>query len=71
MAGDVTIGVQADPAVQPGWVAFARRVEDLGFDSLLVADHPGSGSAPFVALAAAAAVTDRIALGSYVLNAGT
>lgn len=70
MAGNVTIGVQADPVEQPEWRVFARRVEDLGFDGLLVADHPGTGSAPFVALAAAAAVTDRVRLGSYVVNAG-
>jgi probable F420-dependent oxidoreductase len=70
MAGNVTMGVQADPAEEPEWAAFARRVEELGFDGLVVADHPGSGSAPFVALAAAAAVTDRLQLGSYVANAG-
>jgi probable F420-dependent oxidoreductase len=70
MAGNVTIGVQADPAEEPEWGAFARRVEELGFAGLVVADHPGSGSAPFVALAAAAAVTDRLQLGSYVANAG-
>lgn len=70
MAGNVTIGVQADPAEEPEWGAFARRVEKLGFDGLVVADHPGSGSAPFVALAAAATVTHRLRLGSYVANAG-
>jgi probable F420-dependent oxidoreductase len=70
MTSDVTIGVQADPAEGPAWGAFAHRVEGLGFDSLVVADHPGSGAAPFVALAAAAAVTKRIGLGSYVANAG-
>lgn len=70
MAGDVTIGVQADPAEEPEWGAFARRVEEFGFGGLVVADHPGSGSAPFVALAAAAAVTDQLQLGSYVANAG-
>jgi len=42
----------------------------MGARALLVADHPGSGPAPFVALAAAAAVTSTLRLGSYVLNAG-
>jgi probable F420-dependent oxidoreductase len=37
---------------------------------LFVADHPGSGPAPFVALAAAAAVTERVRLGTCVVNAG-
>jgi probable F420-dependent oxidoreductase len=70
MATYVSIGVQADPSEQPEWAAFARRVEQLGFDGLLVADHAGSGAAPFVALAAAAAATERLRLGSYVVNAG-
>lgn len=70
MVDDVTISVQADPITRPAWGAFARRVEELGFAGLLVADHPGTGSAPFVALAAAATATDRIRLGSYVANAG-
>lgn len=52
------------------WIATARRAEAAGFESLLVADHPGTCGAPFVALAAAAAVTTRIKLGSYVCNAG-
>lgn len=52
------------------WLALARTVEDAGFDALVVADHPGIGSAPFVALAAAAVVTDRIHVGTCVANAG-
>ena len=47
---------------------FARQVEDLGFDVLLAADHLG-GAAPFPLLAAAAAVTERLRLGTYVVNA--
>lgn len=35
-----------------------------------VADHPGLAPSPFVALAAAAAVTERIELGTCVVNAG-
>ena len=45
-------------------------MERAGFDGLYIGDHPGSGPAPFVALAAAAAVTERIQLGTCVLNAG-
>jgi probable F420-dependent oxidoreductase len=51
-------------------LTLATKVERLGFDGLYVSDHPGSGPAPFVALAAAAAVTERIQLGTCVLNAG-
>lgn len=52
------------------WLDTARRAEAAGFDTLLVPDHPGSCASPFVALAAAAAVTSTIKLGSYVSNAG-
>ena len=52
------------------WLALATEVERAGFDGLYVGDHPGSGPAPFVALAAAAAITERIQLGTCMLNAG-
>lgn len=60
MSVDVTVGVQAAPGNGLEWRALAQRVENLGFSGLLVADHPGSGAAPFVALGAAAAVTQRL-----------
>jgi probable F420-dependent oxidoreductase len=47
----------------------ARRFEDLGFDVFIVPDHLGA-IAPFPALAAVAAVTSTIRLGTNVLNAG-
>jgi len=53
---------------RPGldWLALARRVEDLGFDSLLVPDNL-DGTAPVPASAAAAAVTTRLTVGPYVI----
>lgn len=66
----IRVGVQAQPTTGDTWRELATRVESLGFDRLLVADHPGSGPAPFVALATAAAVTQRVRLGTYVANAG-
>ncbi|WP_236795360.1 TIGR03621 family F420-dependent LLM class oxidoreductase [Amycolatopsis sp. GM8] len=49
------------------WTATAKRAEDLGFSTLLVPD--GVGIPPsFAALAAAAAVTERLRLGNFVLN---
>ena len=66
----VTFSLQALPDDATGWLDLARRAEDLGFDALYVADHPGACASPFVALAAAAAVTSRLRLGSYVSNAG-
>ena len=62
--------MQASPSDARGWLRLARRVESARFDALLTADHPGSGASPFVALAAAAAVTSTLGLGSYVSNAG-
>ncbi|BEL12808.1 LLM class F420-dependent oxidoreductase [Actinoplanes sichuanensis] len=65
-----TFALQAQPADAASWLALARRAEAAGFDTLQAADHPGSCAAPYVALAAAAAVTSRITLGAYVANAG-
>jgi probable F420-dependent oxidoreductase len=64
------VSVQANPTDGASWVALARRVERAGYEALLVADHPGSCVSPFVALGAAASVTGRLELGSYVSHAG-
>ncbi|WP_306212196.1 LLM class flavin-dependent oxidoreductase [Actinoplanes sp. RD1] len=66
----VEFSLQVQPESAGEWLETARRAEAAGFDALLVADHPGVCVAPFVALAAAAAVTETIKLGSYVVNAG-
>lgn len=50
------------------WAATARRVEELGFSTLLCPDTTGT-FAPFPALAAAAAATTTLRLGTYVLAA--
>ncbi|WP_425319712.1 TIGR03621 family F420-dependent LLM class oxidoreductase [Amycolatopsis arida] len=50
------------------WTAKCRRAEELGYDSITVPDHLGTAPAPFPALAAAAAVTERVHLGPLVLN---
>jgi probable F420-dependent oxidoreductase len=50
------------------WAATARRAEELGYDTLLVPDTVHT-FAPFAALAAAAAVTSTLRLGTYVLSA--
>ncbi|MBF6329464.1 LLM class F420-dependent oxidoreductase [Nocardia transvalensis] len=51
------------------WQQAARQVEDLGYDVLLVPDHLGM-VAPFPTLVSAADVTERVRLGTFVLNAG-
>lgn len=55
------------------WLDFARQVEDSGIDVLLLRDHFSAGAfgqqlAPFTGLAAAAAVTTRLRLGTVVLS---
>ncbi|RDD90766.1 LLM class F420-dependent oxidoreductase [Streptomyces parvulus] len=51
------------------WSAKCRRAEELGYDVIQVPDHLGM-VAPFPALVAAARVTERPRLGTFVLNAG-
>jgi len=62
--------VQAN-APPPGedWPSFARRIERLGYGGLVMADHVvGNGLSPFPALAAAAAATTTLRLGTLVLD---
>src|SRR3954452_10613069 len=56
-----------DPFGSP--VEAARWAEEAGFDVVTTADHFGSTS-PFVMLAAAAVVTTRVRLRTYVLDYG-
>ena len=56
-------------AGRQGFLQFVRRADELGYDVLAAPDHLGS-LAPFAALAAAAAVTERLRLRTYVLNVG-
>jgi probable F420-dependent oxidoreductase len=50
------------------WAAIARRAEELGYHTLLVPDTLRT-FAPLPAVAAAAAVTSRLHVGTYVLSA--
>lgn len=59
-------GLVAMPVRGQDWSSLARRVECLGFDSLLVPDNLDA-TAAVVACAAAAAVTERLTVGPYVL----
>jgi len=58
-----------DSAPAAEWRAKCRRAEEIGYDVILVPDHLGM-LAPFPALVAAAAATERPRLGTFVLNAG-
>lgn len=66
----VKISVQAQPRDRDSWLALARRLDAAGIEALLAGDHPGSGASPWPALGAAAAITHRLDLGTYVLQAG-
>jgi probable F420-dependent oxidoreductase len=50
------------------WRDLARKVEDLGYSTLLIADHFGRQLAPLPALVAAASVTTRLRVGTFVLD---
>jgi probable F420-dependent oxidoreductase len=50
------------------WRQRARDYEAMGFDTLVVADHLGGLYAPMTALLAAADATERLRIGTFVLN---
>lgn len=51
-----------------GWAEQARRAEELGYGTLLMPDHFGEQLAPMPALAAAAAATTSLRLGTLVCD---
>ncbi len=68
MTRPLRIGHQLSGRVDESPVDVARRAEQLGFDIVLAADHVGTETAPMPALAAIAAATSTIRLGTLVLN---
>lgn len=65
---DFRFGVISGRARNGGeWAATARRVEELGYDTLLIPDTLRT-YAPFPALAVAAAHTRTLHIGTYVLS---
>jgi probable F420-dependent oxidoreductase len=62
-------GVNArTPGPATAWIALARRLEELGYSTLNLPDHLTDRAAPMAALAAAAAATTRLRVGTLVLN---
>ena len=61
-------GLQSTSTDLRGVVRSARLAEDAGFDIFQVGDHVGSEPSLLLSLAAAAGATDRIRLGTLVLN---
>ena len=61
-------GIQCrGPADGDGWRDLARRVEDLGWSTLTIADHFDDALAPIPGLMAAADATTTLRVGSMVL----
>jgi probable F420-dependent oxidoreductase len=62
-------GVSAlQAADRAAWQAQAGRYENLGFEVLLVADHLGGMFSPLAPLVSAADATERLRVGTFVLN---
>jgi probable F420-dependent oxidoreductase len=55
-------------ATGPEWRAKARRVEELGYDTLLITDHMTAQLAPVPAMTAALDATTTLRAGSYVFS---
>jgi probable F420-dependent oxidoreductase len=51
------------------WRQLVTRAENLGYDTMFLTDHLDQPLAPLPALAAAAAMSTRLGLGTFVLNA--
>jgi probable F420-dependent oxidoreductase len=66
MARPFRFGVQVSSFPGSDWAARARRIEELGYSTLFCPDHFGSQWDPTALLAAAAAVTQRLRIGSLV-----
>ncbi|QBD75475.1 LLM class F420-dependent oxidoreductase [Ktedonosporobacter rubrisoli] len=50
------------------WISKARNIENLGYATLLVADHFSHAFSPLVALQAAADATTKLRVGSFVFD---
>ena len=66
----IAVSLQGQMKDMAQWITLAKLADNAGFDTFYVADHPGTAAAPFVSLGAAAAVTEKIRLGTCVLNTG-
>ena len=74
MTSQLRFGVVSESVMDGrAWADHARRVEEAGVSALLIRDHFSAGAfgpqlAPFSALAAAAAVTGHLRVGTMVLG---
>jgi len=68
MARPFRFGVQISTLPAEGWIERLRRIESLGYSTVFVPDHFGSQWEPVATLAAAAAATTRLRVGSLVYD---
>jgi probable F420-dependent oxidoreductase len=68
MARPFRFGVQVHDLPREGWSERVRRLEALGYSSIFCPDHFGAQWDPTVLLTAAAAVTQRLRVGSLVYD---
>ena len=68
MTRPLRLGHQLSARIEGDPVAAAVRAEELGFDIVLAGDHVGPGWSPMPTLSAIASATNRIRLGTLVLN---
>ena len=68
MSRPFRFGVQLSQLPADGWAEQLRHIEALGFSSVFWPDHFSDQWDPTAALAAAAAVTDRLRVGSLVYD---
>lgn len=66
---NLSAGFGVSQTKDAGWLRLARDAESIGYEHLFMSDHlTHGGAAPFTAMAAAAAVTTVLRVGTYVLN---
>jgi probable F420-dependent oxidoreductase len=68
MSRPFRFGVQISTLPAEGWVERLRRIESLGYSTVFVPDHFGPQWEPVATIAAAAAATDRLKVGSLVYD---
>jgi probable F420-dependent oxidoreductase len=68
MSQPFRFGVQLSSLPAAGWADRVRRIEALGYSTVFWPDHFGKQWEPVTALAAAAAVTTRLRVGSLVYD---
>ena len=61
-------GVSGQRPTRQEWQDLARKADDLGYATLLLPDHFGRQLSPLFALQAAAAATEKLRVGTIVLD---